>query len=101
LLRVSEQEEGQLGDDSGFFRGEVPQTRRCPFLSAIHPHPLRRSAMIFEMNYAPDLHVSRLLQEASSRTGFAIADIEALVESELETGYLLEYITAVLNNRTN
>ena len=56
---------------------------------------------MIEMNYAPDLHVSRLLQEASSRTGFAIADIEALVESELETCYLLEYITAVLNNRTN
>jgi hypothetical protein len=57
--------------------------------------------MIFEWNQTPHRHVSQLLQEAASKTGFAVAEIEALVESELETCYLLDYITAVLNNRTN
>lgn len=57
--------------------------------------------MIFESNRTPDLHVSRLLREASDRTGFAIADIEALVDSELETCHLLEYITAVMTRRMN
>jgi hypothetical protein len=57
--------------------------------------------MIFDFNRAPVTHVSRLLQEASAKTGFSVADIEALVDSELETSHLLEYITAVLAKRTN
>jgi hypothetical protein len=57
--------------------------------------------MIFEANRFPDQHVSQLLREASARTGFAVADIEALVDSELETRYLLQYITTVLTGRMN
>jgi hypothetical protein len=57
--------------------------------------------MISEGNRFPDQYVSQLLREASARTGFAIADIEALVDTELETCYLLQYITNVLTGRMN
>lgn len=57
--------------------------------------------MIFEWNRTPVAQVSDLLREASARTGFAVADIEALVDSELETCYLLDYITAVMTRRMN
>jgi hypothetical protein len=41
------------------------------------------------------------LLEASARTGLTLAQIEALVNSDLETEYLLEYITAVVDKRMN
>jgi hypothetical protein len=41
------------------------------------------------------------LLEASQRTGFTLGEIEALVDSELETDHLLAYITAVVSRRMN
>jgi hypothetical protein len=56
--------------------------------------------MIFDSNAVPFTLVAELL-EASARTGFTPAEIEALVDSELETNHLLEYITAVVSKRMN
>jgi hypothetical protein len=33
--------------------------------------------------------------------GFTASDISALIESELETSHVLDYITAVISNRMN
>jgi hypothetical protein len=57
--------------------------------------------MIIDWNRTPVVHVLELMEEATAKTGFTVTDIEALVNSELETRYLLEYITAVLTNRMN
>ena len=56
--------------------------------------------MIFDSDAVPFTLVAELLA-ASARTGFTPAEIEALVDSELETNHLLEYITAVVSKRMN
>jgi hypothetical protein len=56
--------------------------------------------MIFDSDAVPVTLVAELL-EASVRTGFTLAEIDALVNSELETNHLLEYITAVVSRRMN
>jgi len=102
LLRIPEQEEGQFRDASGFFRGEVPRCVHCPFL--YHPPTIeneKECEMIFDLNRTPVAHVWQLMEEASTKTGLSLADIEALVNSELETAHLLEYLTAVLTKRMN
>jgi hypothetical protein len=102
LLRIPEQEEGQIRDASGFFRGEVPRRVHCPFL--IHPWTIRNEKeceMIFDLNRTPVAHVWQLMEEASTKTGLSIADIEALINSELETAHVLDYLTAVLTKRMN
>jgi hypothetical protein len=60
----------------------------------------KESAMIFDSDAVPITLVAELL-EASVRTGFTLAEIDALVNSELETNHLLEYITAVVSRRMN
>lgn len=55
--------------------------------------------MIFDS--APVAHVAKLMEEASARTGFTLSEIEALVECELDTTCLLEYLSAVMSNRMN
>jgi hypothetical protein len=42
-----------------------------------------------------------MMQEAAARTGFSLSDIEALIECELDTNHVLEYISAVTTNRMN
>jgi hypothetical protein len=42
-----------------------------------------------------------ILQEAATRTGFTVSDIEAMVECELDTSQVLAYISAVVSNRMN
>jgi hypothetical protein len=56
--------------------------------------------MIFDSDAVPFTLVAELL-EAAARTGFTPAEIEALVDSELETNHLLEYITAIVSKRMN
>ncbi len=55
------------------------------------------------MNSNPDIHrsVAQLLEEAAARTGFTASEMEYLLECELDTEYLLDYITAVVANRMN
>ena len=57
--------------------------------------------MIFDWNPTPVVHVLELIQRASAQTGFTVADIEALVDSELESCHLLDYSTAVVTKRMN
>jgi len=42
-----------------------------------------------------------LLQEAAARTGFSAAEMQELLECELNVDHLLSYITAVVSNRMN
>ena len=56
--------------------------------------------MIYDSDAVPLTLVAELL-EASAITGFTPAEIEAMVDSELETVHLLEYINAVISRRMN
>lgn len=56
--------------------------------------------MIYDSDRVPGTLAAELL-EASARTGFTLAEIEALVNSDLEPQYLLEYITAVILKQMN
>ena len=49
----------------------------------------------------PQLALVRLIERASETTGFTAAEIAAMVNSELDTDQLLDYITAVTSNRMN
>ena len=57
--------------------------------------------MDFDHDQIPIHHVAQLLQQASVTTGFTPAEIVALIDCELNTDHLLEYITAVMSNRMN
>jgi len=57
--------------------------------------------MTFDHDQVPIHHVVQMLEQASATTGFSAAEIVDLVDCELDTGHLLEYITAVLSNRMN
>ena len=56
--------------------------------------------MIYDIDRMPEILVAELLK-ASALTGFTLAEIETLVNSDLETKYLLEYITTVISRRMN
>jgi hypothetical protein len=56
--------------------------------------------MIYNGDRPSGMLVAELL-EASARTGFSLEEIEALVNSDLELQYLLDYITAVISKRMN
>ena len=57
--------------------------------------------MITEKDLVPILHGAPHLREILAASGFTPADLEALVNSELETSDLLRYIDALLSNRMN
>jgi hypothetical protein len=48
-----------------------------------------------------DTYMAELLQVASIAIGLPVAEVEALLGSELETNHLLVYITAVMADRMN
>ena len=55
------------------------------------------------MNPNMDVHrsVAQLLEEAAARTGFSPSEMEYLLECELDTEQLLDYISAVVSERMN
>lgn len=57
--------------------------------------------MKFYSDHAPTFQVRKLLEQAVFITGFSRDDIEDMIDSELETSHLLDYITAVMSNRVN
>jgi len=57
--------------------------------------------MLFDHDHFLINPEGNVLELAAARTGFSVSDIKALVDCELETTYLLDYITAVLSNRMN
>ncbi len=57
--------------------------------------------MITEKDLVSILHREPHLQEILAASGFTPSDLEALVNSELQTSDLLRYIDALLSNRMN
>ena len=55
------------------------------------------------MNQNADIHcsVQQLLEEAAARTGFSASEMEYLLECELDTDQLLDYISAVVSKQMN
>jgi hypothetical protein len=95
------QEEGQSGDELRILFGGMGPHSDLDCLFLVHcvlRQAERELAMIYDR--MPEILVAELLK-ASAITGFTLAEIEALVNSELETQYLLEYITAVICRRMN
>ena len=58
-------------------------------------------SVIFDQDPMPMQHMAQLIERASATTGFTPAEIVSLVDCELETNYVLEYITAVMSKRMN
>ncbi len=48
-----------------------------------------------------DIEMSELLQVASNIIGLPVADVEALICSELDTNHLLVYLSAMMSNHMN
>ena len=57
--------------------------------------------MTFDPDPMPIHHVVQLLERASATTGFSAAEIVAMLDCELDTNQLLDYITAVMSKRMN
>jgi hypothetical protein len=57
--------------------------------------------MTFDHDQIPIHRVVQLLEQASARSGFTPADIVDLIDCELDTHQLLDYITAVMSDRMN
>ena len=57
--------------------------------------------MTFDQDPMPIHHVVQLLEQASATTGFSAAEIVAMIDCELDTNQLLDYITAVMSKRMN
>jgi len=56
--------------------------------------------MIFN-DQGPAFSAGKILEQAATRMGLTSAEMEDLLESELDADQLLEYITAVVSNRMN
>jgi hypothetical protein len=64
------------------------------------PPPMEELEMIFNdqgLTYSAD----EILEQAATRMGLTPAQMEDLLESELDADQLLDYITAVVSNRMN
>jgi hypothetical protein len=57
--------------------------------------------MTFDYDQVPLQYVAQLLHQAAARSGFTPAQIAALVDCDLDTPHLLDYITAVMSGRMN
>jgi hypothetical protein len=57
--------------------------------------------MIFDREQFSMMEDVNILQKAAARTGFTVSQIQALVECELDTSQVLDYISAVISNRMN
>jgi hypothetical protein len=52
-------------------------------------------------DHSASIEMRELLQVASNVTGLPVADVEALIFSELDTTHLLVYISAMMSNDMN
>jgi len=57
--------------------------------------------MTFDHDPMPIHCVVQLLQQASTSTGFSPAEIVAMIDCDLDTNQLLDYISAVMSRRMN
>jgi len=61
----------------------------------------RGNKMLFDRDQFLMIQELNILREAAARTGFTQSDIQALVDCELETSHVLDYISAVMSKRMN
>ena len=83
------------------FGGTPGLVSAAPFFANSGAKNEEEDAMITEKDLVPMLHGAPHLEEILAGLGFTAADLEALVNSELETSDLLRYIDALLSNRMN
>ena len=57
--------------------------------------------MIFDWDRLPIIQRTDTIEDLAARTGFPMSDIRALIDSELDTAHLLDYISAVISDRMN
>ena len=57
--------------------------------------------MIFDPNQILGPSVADVIEQAAARIGFSRTEMEDLLDCELNTDQLLNYITAVVSNRMN
>lgn len=57
--------------------------------------------MVFDSDEIQHPYIAQLLQETAARTGFTATEMQELLESELSTDQLLEYLTAFVSNQMN
>ena len=95
---------GSFSDESGrFFGGGGPDQSLLPlsffrlFIATKHEE---ENAMIFHDDRAAGFQTAGL-ERALADTGLSLDDIEVLLECELDTTQVLEYISAVRRNRMN
>ncbi len=57
--------------------------------------------MSFHSNPIPALSVADIIEQAAARIGLSRSEMEDLLECELNTDHLLDYISAVVSDRMN
>src|ERR1700739_3488509 len=67
--------------------------------SSSNPTEIEEGTMTFDSEDIHHPYVSKLLQETAAQTGFTAAEMQEILESELSTDQLLEYITAFVSNQ--
>ena len=78
----------------------LPARVRCPFLQLTACHD-KENKMLFDRERFLVMREVSTMEEAAARTGFSVSDIKALVDCELDTVYVLDYISTVVANRMN
>jgi len=78
----------------------LPARVRCPFFNSPPCHD-KENKMLFDRERFLVMQEVSTMEEAAARTGFSVSDIKALVDCELDTVYVLDYISAVVSNRMN
>jgi hypothetical protein len=81
------------------FGGTPGPVSAAPFFT--NAGKTKEDAMITEKDLVPIFHGPQSLEEVLAASGFTPADLEGLVNSELEISDLLCYIDALLSNRMN
>jgi hypothetical protein len=57
--------------------------------------------MIFYHDPIMQLSQSELIEQVSYRTGLTPSQVASLIDCELDINHILEYLNAVVSNRTN
>jgi hypothetical protein len=84
----------------GILRGEAPPRFTASISLPFPPQGNQETRMHFDLDQVlmQEVNAVRL---AAARTGFTVSQIEQLIECELDTNNVLDYISAVLSNRMN
>ena len=82
-------------------RGEGPRGPDCSFFFIFSSNRIctEYGMILIDNDVSSDL--DQLIDRVSTATGFTTEDIEQLVDCELETDHLLQYLDAVILKRMN